>query len=140
LLDDPSLSGATMTTNGGTMDDQHLLVGGPDDGPYFQRHVVAPNTTSPMVIELSGDGTDAVPVTAGQPYSLSAWARKSSMGGPVARFDWRWLDAGGAQVSLVNGASIDPTGESAPWSETRTAAAGSSCPAPRPPRSGAPPP
>lgn len=131
LLDDPTLSGATMTTNGGTMSDQHLLVGGPDDGPYFQRHVVAPNTTSPMVIELSGDGTDAVPVTAGQPYSLSAWARKSSMGGPVARFDWQWLDAGGAQISLVNGASIDPIDEWQQWSDTRTAPAGAAFLQPR---------
>lgn len=131
LLDDPSLSGGTMTTNGGTMSDQHLLVGGPDDGPYFQRHVVAPNTTSPMVMELSGDGTDAVPVTAGQPYSLSAWARKSSMGGPVARFDWQWLDAGGAQISLVNGASIDPIDEWQQWSDTRMAPAGAAFLQPR---------
>lgn len=131
LLDDPSLSGGTMTTNGGTMSDQHLLVGGPDDGPYFQRHVVAPNTTSPMVMELSGDGTDAVPVTAGQPYSLSAWARKSSMGGPVARFDWQWLDAGGAQISLVNGASIDPIDEWQQWSDTQTAPAGAAFLQPR---------
>lgn len=134
LLPSPTLDGLTMTLNGATVSDDFLTDGGPtgdDGGPYFRRHITDPNTTSPMVMALSDGGVDAIPVTAGSDYVLSAWARKSVPGGPVARIDWQWLDAGGAQVSLVNGASIDPIDEWQQWSDTRTAPAGAAFLQPR---------
>lgn len=107
LADDPDLSGATMTLNGATVDDSFFLEGGPsgpDGGPFFRRHIIAPNTTSPMAMALTGTGTSGQPVDPGDVFSVAWWARKTP-GGPAPRLDWTWYTAAGAVISNHNGAA-----------------------------------
>lgn len=112
LLDDPTLSGLTMTLNGATVEDSHLTSGGPDSGAYFQRFIEAPNTTSPMTMALMPSGTGGFPVTPGEVYSVAFWARKSMPGGPDARVDWTFYEAGGAVVgAAVTGTVHSPTAD-----------------------------
>lgn len=108
LAPDYRLDGLTMTLNGATVDDTHLSAGGPDDGSYFNRNIISPNTGSPMVMALSDTGTDAIPVTAGQAYTVSWWAQKNFPGGAQTQVNWQWYDAGGAALSLVGGVDQDP--------------------------------
>lgn len=109
LAPDPDLSEQTMTLNGATVQDSHLDQGGPGDGPWFQRFVQSPNTTSPFAMATSGSGTSGIPVVAGQPYSFAWWAMKEPGGGQATRVDWTWYDAGGAQISPHNGAAQTAT-------------------------------
>jgi hypothetical protein len=100
---DADLSGLTMTLNGATVEDSHPSSGGPNGGPYFRRHIIAPNTTSPMSMALSGTGTAAIPVDPADVLSIAWWARKSPAGGPATRVDWTWYNAAGAVISSHNG-------------------------------------
>jgi hypothetical protein len=111
LVPDPDLSSLTMTLNGATVDDAHVQSGGPNDGPFFRRIIEAPNTTSPMQMNLTGTGTSGIPVSAGVTYSFAWWARKDPAGGPASRIDWAWYDAGGALLgpSTNSGAAKSPT-------------------------------
>lgn len=101
------LEGLTMTTNGGTFNDSHLSAGGPDGGSFFSRSTVVANTTSPMTMDTTPSGTGAIPVVAGQSYTLSWWAEKSVGGGPQTRVNMRWFDAGGATLSTTNGTNMN---------------------------------
>lgn len=106
LAPDPDLSGLTMTLNGATVNDTHPTTDGPlsgDGGPYFRRHVIAPNTTSPMTMALSGTGTAAIPINPADVLSVAWWARKDPGGGPTPRVDWTWYNAAGAVISSANG-------------------------------------
>lgn len=131
LAPDPDLSGLTMTLNGATVDDDHQSSGGPNDGPYFRRHIISPNTSSPMVMVLSPSGTGAIPVTAGQSYTTSWWARKDPGGGPATRVDYQWYDAGGAPLSVNNGAGHSATGTWQRFSQTNVAPVGAAFAQPR---------
>lgn len=126
MLPDPDLSGLTMTLNGATVDDSFVLQGGPsgpDGGPFFRRVILAPNTTSPMTMVLSPTGLNAVPVVAGQQYTVSAWARKAPGGGPAMRVDWQWYTAAGANLSTNSSAALSPTATWERFSNTQTAPA-----------------
>jgi hypothetical protein len=112
LAPDPDLSGLSMTLNGATVEDSHPSSGGPwsgDGGPYFRRHVISPNTTSPMALPLTGTGTAAIPVDPADVLSVAFWARKSPAGGPAARVDYSWYNAAGALISNHNGAAHSAT-------------------------------
>ena len=102
------LEGLTMTTNGGTMTDNFPVSGAPDGGSYFNRNVVAANTTSPMTMDTTPSGTGAIPVTAGLSYTASWWAQKSVIGGPQTRVNMRWFDAAGVTLSTTSGMNITP--------------------------------
>lgn len=123
MAQDYRLEDLTMTVNGATVQDTHLSAGAPDGGSYFQRIIISPNTTSPMVMALSGSGTAAIPVVAGTNYTVSWWARKSIPGGPATRVDWQWYDAAGAALSVNNGASNSPTADWQRFSQTNVAPA-----------------
>jgi len=134
LAPDADLSGLTMTVNGATVDDFHPSSGGPlggDGGPYFNRNIVAPNTTSPMTMLLAPTGTGGIPVVAGQAYTLSWWARKDPGGGPVTRGDFFWYDAGGALVSSPAGTGQSATADWARKSQTQVAPVGAAFLSPR---------
>jgi hypothetical protein len=109
LAPDPDLSSLSMTLNGATVDDSFVISGGPNDGPFFRRIMLSPNTTSPMTMALSGTGTAAIPVDPGDVLSIAWWVRKDPGGGPAARVDWTWYNAGGAVISPHNGASQTAT-------------------------------
>lgn len=112
LAPDPDLSEQTMTTNGATVQDNHLSTGGPsgpDGGPWFSRLVITPNTTSPFAMATGGSGTAGIPVVAGQPYSFAWWAMKDPSGGQATRADWTWYDAAGAVINANNGAGQSAT-------------------------------
>lgn len=134
LAPDPDLSGLTMTLNGATVDDVHRTSGGPfggDGGPYFERFVESPNTTSPMVMALSPSGTGAIPVVAGQQYTTAWWARKDPAGGPATRLDYQWYNAAGAALSVNNGAGQSATATWQRFSQTNTAPVGAAFVQPR---------
>lgn len=106
LAPDADLSGLTMTLNGATVNDSHPTSGGPtggDGGPYFRRHIVVANTTSPMTMALSPTGTAAIPINPGDVLSIAWWARKSGIGGPAPRADWTWYNAAGAVITAHTG-------------------------------------
>lgn len=108
LAPDADLSGLTMTINGATVEDSHPTSGGPlggDGGPYFSRFILAANTTSPMAMALTPSGTAALPVNPGDVLSIAWWTRKDPGGGPAARVDWSWYNAGGGLISNHNGAA-----------------------------------
>lgn len=107
LAPDPDLSSLSMTLNGATVDDSYPQSGGPsgpDGGPYFRRVIISPNTTSPMVMALSGTGLSGMPVDPGDVFSVGFWARKTP-GGPAPRLDWTWYNAGGGVISNHSGAA-----------------------------------
>lgn len=107
-IPDPTLSTRTMTLNGATVSDTHQSSGGPlggDGGPYFERFIEVPNTTSPMTMALSPTGTAAIPVNPADVMSIAWWVRKAPGGGPSARVDWTWYNAAGAVISSHNGAA-----------------------------------
>lgn len=105
LAPDADLSGLTMTLNGATVSDEHETSGGPNDGPYFSRLIVAPNTTSPMTMALSPTGTGAIPINPGDVLSIAWWVRKEPGGGPTPRVDYTWYNAAGAVISSASGAA-----------------------------------
>jgi hypothetical protein len=107
------LEGLTMTLNGATVSDNHLSSGGPDGGSYFQRDVQVPNTTSPMTMATTPTGTGAIPVTAGQNYTVSWWAEKNIPGGPQVRTNVQWFTAAGASISTISGTNM---GAATSWS------------------------
>lgn len=109
LAPDPDLSSLSMTLNGATVDDAHVISGGPNDGPFFRRIILSPNTTSPMSMALSGTGTAAIPVDPGDVLSIAWWVRKDPGGGPAPRVDWTWYTAAGAVISSSNGAAQTAT-------------------------------
>lgn len=134
LIQDPDLSSRTMTTNGATVDDSYPQSGGPsgpDGGPYFRREILSPNTTSPMVMVLSGTGLSAIPVVAGETYTVAWWARKSLTGGPSTRLDWQWYDAAGANLSVNNGSANSPNNNWQRFSQTNVAPVGAAFGQPR---------
>lgn len=95
------LDGLTMTLNGATVNDTHLSAGAPDGGSYFNRNILAVNTSSPMTMDTTGSGTAAIPVAAGLNYTVSWWAQKSIVGGPFTRADVRWYNAGGVIIGTT---------------------------------------
>jgi len=106
LASDPTLAGLTMTLNGATVDDSYPQSGGPsgpDGGPYFRRRIIAPNTTSPMAMALSGTGLAGDPVDPADVFSVAFWARKDIPGGPAPRLDWSWYNAAGTLISNHSG-------------------------------------
>lgn len=107
------LQGLTMAGGGaGVFEDSFPASGGPDGGPYFRRHVVVPNTTSPMAMATTGSGTAAIPITAGLTYQVSWWARKDPFGGVTTRTDIRWYDGAGVQVgATIASSTADPANE-----------------------------
>lgn len=111
-LASPRLATLSMSTNGATVSDVQQPSGGPDGGTYFRRTMTTANTTSPMYASLSPTGTGAIPVTPGQVWTYSTYARKSS-GGPLLRMDVNWYDASGATLSNGSGAGLTP---GASWS------------------------
>lgn len=100
------LEGLTMSTNGGTFNDFYSSSGGPDGGSYFSRNVEVANVSSPMTMETTDTGVDAIPVVAGESYTVSWWAQKSTPGGPQTRVNMRWFDAGGATLSTTSGTNM----------------------------------
>jgi len=134
LIPDPDLSSRSMTLNGATVDDSYPQSGGPsgpDGGPYFRRVIIAPNTTSPMLMVLSGSGLSAIPVVAGTTYTVAWWARKAPGGGPASRLDWQWYDGGGAPLSVNNGSSMSPGAAWQRFSQTNVAPVGAAFAQPR---------
>lgn len=131
MIPDPDLSSRTMTLNGATVDDAHVVEGGPNNGPFFRRIILSPNTTSPMLMALSPSGTGAIPVTAGVQYTTSWWARKEPGGGPATRVDYQWYDAAGATLSVNNGAGQSATATWQRFSQTNTAPVGAAFVQPR---------
>ena len=118
------LEGLTMTTNGGTFTDTHQTSGAPDGGSFFNRDTVAANTTSPMTMETTATGTGAIPVVAGQSYTVAWWAEKSVVGGPTTRVNMRWFDAGGATLSTASGTNMSAATAWTRHSETFVAPVG----------------
>lgn len=119
-LIDPLLRAWTMTLNGSTVTDTRPTTGGPLGMGYFRRTMTTANTTSPMTMSLSGAGTSAVPVTEGQPYTLSWYSQKSSLG-PAGQARWAWYTAAGASISTTTGATQAVTGVWQRFRETMTA-------------------
>lgn len=109
LAPDPDLSSLSMTGGGaGVFIDTHFTTGGPsgpDGGPFFQRFISTPNTTSPMSMALSGTGTAAIPINPADVLSVAWWARKNPGGGPTPRVDWTWYNAAGAVISSHTGSA-----------------------------------
>lgn len=120
---DYRLDGRTMTLNGATVVDTFPSTGAPDGGSYFSRHIVAANTTSPMVMDVTDSGTAAIPAAAGATYTGSWWARKMPGGGPATRMNMRWFDAAGATISTVNGTNMSALTDWSRHSETFVAPA-----------------
>lgn len=106
---DPDLSGLSMSLNGATVDDAHHISGGPNDGPYFRRHIIASNTSSPMSMPLSGTGVAGYPVDPGDVFSFAWWAREAPNAPVSARLDWTWYNAAGSQISNHNGTLFGTT-------------------------------
>jgi hypothetical protein len=71
LFTDPRLTATVMSTNGATVVDTRPSSGAPDGGSYFNRLVVASNTSSPMTMPMSPTGTSATPVVDSQQYTAS---------------------------------------------------------------------
>jgi hypothetical protein len=117
------LEGLTMTLNGGTFNDFHSSGGGPDGGSYFSRNVLTANTTSPMTMDTTPSGTGAIPVVAGQSYTASWWAEKSTAGGPQTRVNMAWYDAGGGLLSTTAGTNMSAATEWGRHSQTFVAPA-----------------
>lgn len=127
LAQDADLSGLSMTLNGATVNDSHPTSGGPlggDGGPYFRRHIVSPNVSSPMTMDAGGSGTAGIPVTAGLSYSAAWWARKNPGGGPQTRVNMRWFDAGGSTISTVQGTNMSPGADWVRFTDTFVAPVG----------------
>ena len=110
MAPDYTLETLTMTTNGAEVSDNHYAQGGPNGGPYFERVVFLPNTTSPMTMSLAESGANGIPVDEGTAYTISFWARKTP-GGPAARIDLSWYDAAGVLILGVNGVGHSVGGE-----------------------------
>lgn len=117
LYENYRLEGLTMTLNGATVEDSDVPNGGPDDGSYFSRFILAPNTTSPMTMALTPSGTGAQPVVAGTQYFLSAWARKDLAGGPDARIDWTWYNGAGSVLTSNLGTAFVAGDDWERWSQ-----------------------
>ncbi|WP_419707665.1 hypothetical protein [Promicromonospora sp. NFX87] len=67
------------------------------------------NTTSPMSMPLGPTGTAGIPVSAGQAFRGSWYARKNPTGGPNSRMDCRWYDGSGALLSTTTGSTFATT-------------------------------
>lgn len=111
MAPDYRLDGLSMSLNGATVDDSHFGAGAPDGGSYFNRNIIAPNTTSPMAMPLTDPGTDAIPVDPADVLSVAFWARKNVPGGPDARVDYSWYTAAGALISNHMGSAHSATAD-----------------------------
>lgn len=107
LFPDPRLTATTMTTNGATVVDTRPSTGAPDGGSYFNRLVVAANTSTPMTMPLSGTGTSASPVVESNQYTAS-WYEKDVLSNGTAMI----LDgAPMAHAWTPDAASLDIVGD-----------------------------
>jgi hypothetical protein len=106
--EDYRLDGRTMTLNGATVNDSFPASGAPDGGSYFSREIVVANTTSPMTMDVTDSGLNAIPATAATNYTVSWWAQKSVVGGPQTRVNLRFFDAAGATLSTTTGTNQMP--------------------------------
>lgn len=120
LVDDSRLAFLTMTPQGATVNDTHPATGGPDGGSYFRRTMVTENTSSPMTMALADTGTSGIPVTGGESYVGSWYARKSA-GGGAARMNAQWFDASGTLITTSTNSTVTVDASWARWTQTFTA-------------------
>lgn len=104
MIPDPTLRDRTWNLNGATgtaFNDEDPGVPG-----YFHRAFTfaTANTVSPVTVRLTGTGLDAVPVTAGEVYNVSAYFHKDGVPFNV-RFAATYYDASGTQLSVQQLAS-----------------------------------
>lgn len=104
--EDYRLAGRTMTLNGATVNDSFPSSGAPDGGSYFSREIVVANTTSPMTMDVTDSGLNAIPATAAATYTGSWWAQKSVVGGPQTRMNMAWYNAAGGLISTTSGVNM----------------------------------
>lgn len=114
LMFDPRLTATTMSLEGATVADSRPTSGSPDGGSYFSRLVTVANTTSPMSMDMSSTGLDAIPVVEGRFYAISWYARKTA-GGPDTRASYTWYDSAGAAI----GATVTGTDQAVTTAWTR---------------------
>ena len=131
VLPDPKLLTAVMDPRGATVTDTHGTTFGPNGTGYFRRNIISPNTSSPMTMVLSGSGRNGIPVSPGQAWTVSWWARRFGTGGPFARADLQWYDASGAALSVNSGAGFTPGAGWVRYSQVNTAPVGAAFVQPR---------
>jgi prepilin-type N-terminal cleavage/methylation domain-containing protein len=113
LIPNPSLkvdaTGWVGTGAGGSATNTRVATGGPANlGAFWRRTVTATFTSSPTNLSATSTGTSGVPVTGGQTYTLSAYARTSFPISSGFRLDVAEYDGAGTSLGSSNGTTVTP--------------------------------
>jgi hypothetical protein len=124
IAQDYRLDDVVFNTQDAVATQSTLSSGAPDGGSYLSIDIETPNTVSPMGGAVGGSGTDGIPVTAGNDYTLAWWARQNPDGTISTRVDVIWYDAGGAQIGNTTGVNQNATEDWERFTRTVTAIPG----------------
>jgi prepilin-type N-terminal cleavage/methylation domain-containing protein len=113
LIPNPSLkvdsTGWGTSGAGGSGSNTRNTVGGPSNiGAFWRRTVTTSLTSSPLNVFATSSGTSATPVTAGETYTISVYARSSFLITSGFRIDVTQYDSAGTSLGSSSGSTVTP--------------------------------